>query len=161
MVLSPVHVSDTLLETILSRLKGVRTSLHGWIACCPAHNDREQSLSIGLGDDGHILLNCFAGCSFERIVQAMGMTVSELFPNDSAISDSQREQTQLKRLDLVDLAQEKQLPWKYLFHLGVTEKLAGCLQIPYHLPDGTLAPRHGLRTALVAKEGPHWSRGRA
>ena len=30
---------------------------------------------------------------------------------------------------------------------------------PYHLPDGTPAPRHRLRTALVAKEGSHWSKG--
>jgi putative DNA primase/helicase len=87
------------------------------------------------------------------------MTVTELFPNASNVSDSQPEQTQHKKLDLVDLAQEKQLPWKYLFHLGVAEKRPGCLQIPYHLQDGTLAPRHRLRTSLVAKEGSHWSNG--
>jgi hypothetical protein len=87
------------------------------------------------------------------------MIIVELFPNTSHVADSQPEQAQCKKLDLVDLAQEKQLPWKYLFHLGVTEKRAGCLQIPYHLQDGTLAPRHRLRTALAAKEGSHWSKG--
>ncbi|HEY6406262.1 MAG TPA: AAA family ATPase, partial [Ktedonobacteraceae bacterium] len=35
----------------------------------------------------------------------------------------------------------------------------GGLQIPYHLPDGTRAPRHRIRTALVAKEGSRWSKG--
>src|SRR5215831_15251066 len=87
------------------------------------------------------------------------MTVIELFPNASPISDLQPGQTQSKKLDLVYLAQEKQLPCKYLFHLGVTEQRPGCLQIPYHLQDGTLAPRHRLRTSLVAKEGSHWSKG--
>jgi hypothetical protein len=92
-------------------------------------------------------------------MEALDMTIVELFPNTSHESDSQPEQTQCKKLDLVALAQEKQLPWKYLFHLGVTEKREGCLQIPYHLQDGTLAHRHRLRTALVAKEGSHWSKG--
>jgi hypothetical protein len=72
---------------------------------------------------------------------------------------SQPEQTQRNVLTLVDLASDKLLHWKYLLRLGITEQRAGCLQIPYHLPDGTPAPRHRLRTALVAKEGSHWSKG--
>ena len=39
------------------------------------------------------------------------------------------------------------------------EHPSGGLQIPYHLPDGTLAPRYRIRTALVAKEGSRWSKG--
>ncbi len=159
MVLSPVPLPDAPVESVLARLKGVRTSLHGWVACCPAHFDREPSLSIGLGDEGQVLLNCFAGCSLERIVEAMGITVAELFPRDPSVSNSQSGQTQHNVLTLVDLASDKLLPWKYLLHLGITEKRAGCLQIPYHLPDGTPAPRHRLRTALVAKEGSHWNKG--
>src|SRR5579864_7066127 len=159
MVQSPVPFPDALIETVLARLKGVRTSLRGWVACCPAHRDREPSLSIGLGDEGQVLLNCFAGCTLDKIVEAMGITVTELFPNAPSTSDSQPEQTQRNVLTLVDLALDKLLPWKYLLHLGVTEKRAGCLHIPYHLPDGTPAPRHRLRTALVAKEGSHWSKG--
>ncbi len=37
------------LERVLGRLSGVRKSLKGWTACCPAHDDRTPSLSIGLG----------------------------------------------------------------------------------------------------------------
>ena len=159
MVLFPVPFPDSPLETVLARLKGVRTSLRGWVACCPAHRDREPSLSIGLGEQGQVLLNCFAGCSLDRIVEAMGIAVAELFPKAPSASDSQREQMQRNVLTLVDLALDKLLPWKYLLHLGLTEQRAGCLQIPYYLPDGTPAPRHRLRTALVAKEGSHWSKG--
>ena len=159
MVLSPVQLPDAPIETVLARLKGVRKSLHGWVACCPAHSDREPSLSIGLGDEGQVLLTCFAGCSLEQIVEAMGITVADLFPKAASASESQPEQTQRNVLTLVDLASDKLLHWKYLLHLGVTEQRAGCLQIPYHLPDGTPAPRHRLRTALVAKEGSHWSKG--
>ena len=92
-------------------------------------------------------------------MEALGITTASLFPNAPSPTNVQLEQTQHKKLDLVYLAQEKQLPWKYLFHLGITEQRAGCLQIPYHLQDGRLAPRHRLRTALVAKEGSHWSKG--
>ncbi len=159
MVLSSVSFPDAPVERVLARLKGVRTSSHGWVACCPAHSDREPSLSIGLGDEGQVLLTCFAGCSLEQIVEAMDITVTDLFPKVAAASESQPEQTQRNVLTLVDLASVKLLHWKYLLHLGVTEQRAGCLQIPYHLPDGTPAPRHRLRTALVAKEGSHWSKG--
>ena len=159
MVLSPVSFPDAPIESVLARLKGVRKALHGWVACCPAHSDREPSLSIGLGDEGQVLLTCFAGCSLDSIVEAMGITVSDLFPAAPSASDSQPEQAQRNVLTLVDLASDKLLHWKYLLHLGVTEQRAGCLQIPYHLPDGTPAPRHRLRTALVAKEGSHWSKG--
>src|SRR5260370_8457949 len=33
------------------------------------------------------------------------------------------------------------------------------LHIPYHLVDGTLAPRSRIRTALIAREGSRWSKG--
>src|SRR5437870_3947424 len=159
MVLSSVSYPDAPVETVLARLKGVRTSKRGWVACCPAHSDREPSLSIGLGDEGQVLLNCFAGCTLERIVEAMGIIVADLFPKAPAVSWSQPEQTQRNVLTLVDLASDKLLHWKYLLHLGITEQQAGCLQIPYHLPDGTPAPRHRLRTALIARQGSHWSKG--
>src|SRR5260370_180288 len=64
-----------------------------------------------------------------------------------------------KTLSLRDLALEKQLPWQFLFRLGVMEHPSGGLQIPYHRPDGTLAARHRIRTALIAKEGSRWSKG--
>lgn len=38
-----------------------------WVARCPAHDDAAPSLSIGTGDDGRVLLHCFAGCTFADI----------------------------------------------------------------------------------------------
>ena len=43
----------------------------GWMAKCPAHDDKEPSLSI-LVSDGKLLMNCFAGCSFDEILGALG-----------------------------------------------------------------------------------------
>jgi hypothetical protein len=40
-------------------------------ARCPAHDDRHPSLSIRNGDDGRLLLHCFAECTFFEIVAAL------------------------------------------------------------------------------------------
>jgi AAA domain-containing protein len=162
MATSLAHTSSSAIEQVLSHLTGVRASMRGWRACCPAHPDRRPSLSIGIGEQGQVLLKCFAGCPLERIVEAIGLTVTDLFPDAASDPDVQATlpgNTRHPTLTLVDLALEKQLPWKFLFHLGVMEQPSGGLQIPYHLPDGTLAPRHRIRTALAAKEGSHWSPG--
>ena len=163
MVANFTQQSSPVIEQVLSHLTGVRTSIHGWRACCPAHPDRKPSLSIGVGEQGRVLLKCFAGCSLERIVEAMGLTMTDLFSGATSSSDEQAAlpgKTRHSTLTLVDLAMEKQLPWKFLFSLGVMEDPSGGLQIPYHLQDGALAPRHRIRTVLVAKEGSYWSSGK-
>src|SRR5579875_445323 len=148
------------LQTLLTRLQKVRKVTHGWTARCPAHRDKHPSLSIDLGEQGHILLKCFAGCSLEAIVQAVGMSMTELFPTTPAPPASASRRSQYQPLTLLDLAEEKMLPWKHLFRLGVTEEKGGVLRIPYYLPDGTPAPRHRLRTSLVARKGSSWSKGK-
>src|SRR6266566_8158893 len=107
MVTSFAQQSSPALEQVLSQLKGVRTSMHGWRACCPAHADRKPSLSIGLGEHGQVLLKCFAGCSLERIVEAMGLTMTDLFPDAPSAPDGQATtsgKTRHPTLFLVDLA---------------------------------------------------------
>lgn len=73
--------------TILDRLEDVRENARGWMAVCPAHEDRSASLSIGLGDDGRILLNCFAGCSTTDVIAAAGVEWAALFPEGPRLSE--------------------------------------------------------------------------
>jgi DNA-binding MarR family transcriptional regulator len=161
MVMSPVYSSSPALDNVLAHLKGVRTSLRGWKACCPAHADREPSLSIGLGEQGQVLLKCFAGCPIERITEAMGLTLADLFPDGMSASErASSNGAHHAPLTLLDLALEKQLPWQFLFNLGVMERPSGGLHIPYHLADGSPAPRSRIRTALIAREGSRWSKGK-
>ena len=52
------------LADVLARLDGVRPSGEGFTARCPAHEDREASLSVTEGTKGAtVVLHCFAGCS--------------------------------------------------------------------------------------------------
>ena len=52
----------------------------GLMAKCPAHDDRQASLSIKAGDDGRVLLHCHAGCEPRAIVDAIGLSLADLFP---------------------------------------------------------------------------------
>ena len=69
-----------LADKIIPLLEGVRsTGQDRWIARCPAHDDRSPSLSIKEVAD-RLLLHCFAGCETYEIVSALGMELSDLFP---------------------------------------------------------------------------------
>jgi hypothetical protein len=57
-------------ETIAKALGG-RKAGGGWMARCPAHDDREPSLSIRDADDGKVLVRCHAGCDQERVIAAL------------------------------------------------------------------------------------------
>ena len=46
----------------------------GFLAHCPAHEDATPSLSIATGDKQPVVVKCFAGCEFEAIRAALGLS---------------------------------------------------------------------------------------
>jgi hypothetical protein len=56
---------------------------HKYTARCPAHQDRSPSLSVSEGRDGQALVHCFAGCTAEDVVGALGLELRDLFPADT------------------------------------------------------------------------------
>ncbi len=77
--------------TLLELLEGVRETAPGrYIARCPAHDDRSPSLAIKDGDDGRVLIHCFAGCEPEAILSAIGMTFSDIMPERIGTEHSYR-----------------------------------------------------------------------
>ena len=69
------------VESLISRVGRVKRIGTGrYMARCPGHEDRTASLSVRELDDGRVLLHCFAGCNVGEVLGAMGMTVSDLFP---------------------------------------------------------------------------------
>lgn len=72
------------LGEFLARLEGVKRSGNGrYMALCPAHDDREPSLSIA-EKDGKVLLHCHAGCRTEDVLKALGLTMGDLFTDEAA-----------------------------------------------------------------------------
>lgn len=75
------------VDRVLPLLDGVKGAGRGkWIARCPAHDDRDPSLSIREGDDGRVLIHCFTGCSVPDIVAALGLQMGDLFAQSTPAS---------------------------------------------------------------------------
>lgn len=68
------------VDMLLARLDGVQKSGPGWRARCPACGGKSRKVSVGITDDGKILVCCFGGCEALAVVQAVGLTLSDLFP---------------------------------------------------------------------------------
>jgi len=69
----------TPLELVLSHLPDARKNGSGFVARCPAHEDRHASLSIGVGDDAKVLIKCFVGCPTETVLARLGLQLRDLF----------------------------------------------------------------------------------
>jgi hypothetical protein len=115
------------IEDFVSRLDGVKQTGRGqWMARCPAHEDRSPSLSIGGGDDGRVLIKCFAGCLVDEIAGAVGLTVSDLFPERPADSPPFVRGRQFPAGDVLEaLANEVMVVWVISrdMELGITPSI--------------------------------------
>ena len=71
------------IEEFLSYLKNVKKVRENqYMALCPAHNDKNPSLSIGLSENkNQILLHCYAGCSADDVLNTVGLKKKDLFNN--------------------------------------------------------------------------------
>ncbi len=143
------------IDNILARLQGVRKTAGGYTARCPAHDDRQQSLSIGEGKEGEVLLHCFAGCQTENVVAALGLTMADLYPQ----RQNRPASSKMSAITVEELAHDKGLPVEFLKSVGVEQGIGG-IKITYRLMDGSLAPRQRWRRALRAKDGSSWLRGK-
>lgn len=105
------------IDNILSRLDRVRKAGRGWTARCPAHEDRTSSLSVSAGEDGRVLLHCFASCATADVVAATGLTVADLF-----VRRPSSEMTFAERAALRE--QSRQAQWKAALNvLGLESKI--------------------------------------
>ncbi len=68
-------------EELLDRLHAKKNGSQ-WMALCPAHEDRNPSLSL-TKKNGKILLYCHAGCSPEAVCEALGLDIADLFAESS------------------------------------------------------------------------------
>lgn len=79
------------VDKLLARLDKVKqTGPNRWLACCPAHDDRSPSLAVRVTDDGTVLLKCWAGCGAADVVEAVGLSLQDLFPHNPTFRKSLR-----------------------------------------------------------------------
>lgn len=71
-------------EVLLSRLTNVHPAGRDkWRATCPAHGSgKNQALSVALKGD-RLLLHCFAGCSPDSVLTAVGLSWRDLYTGES------------------------------------------------------------------------------
>jgi hypothetical protein len=62
---------------------------------CPAHDDRNPSLSVSAGADGRVLLHCHAGCAVEDVLSALGLTLADLMPASESSGNGYHRPTEL------------------------------------------------------------------
>ncbi len=77
-------------ETIARKLGRARRSGSGsWTCCCPAHDDREPSLSVTDTADGKVLVHCHAGCDQATVIAAL--KARGLWPDSTTKEQAKRE----------------------------------------------------------------------
>ena len=70
------------INEILSKFQRVYKSGNDqWQCLCPAHDDKSPSVGIKYTKDGRILIHCFSGCPTNEILDAVGISFDDLFPD--------------------------------------------------------------------------------
>lgn len=114
---------------------------NSYMVSCPCHNDKKQSLCIS-EKEGKILINCFAGCQTDDILNAVGLEQKNLFNNinnNTALSKKPPNvdyyyNNNLKKNRFYRLYNgkwEKNFCWKHLKN-GKWVNGAGCKNIPLY-----------------------------
>lgn len=134
---------------LASRIAGSKPVRAGYVAPCPAHEDKEPSLSFMDGEKG-VLVKCHAGCTTEEVCKAIGLTVKDLFSDNGSrprptpgkatkkAAQVTHKATKTKErgegYTLEEYAKDKRLPLELLKGLGCSTMNytgAAAVRIPY------------------------------
>jgi 5S rRNA maturation endonuclease (ribonuclease M5) len=133
-------------EQVLERFHARRVGAD-YMAKCPAHEDGTASLSI-TQKDGKILLHCMAECATKDVLNAVGMTFADLFPNGAKANTSKKAARRIVAVyDYTDESGHNLLFQTVRFDPkdfsqrrpdgkgGWTWNLEGVRLVPYNLPE--------------------------
>ena len=137
-----------------SKLFKIKKTSNGIEALCPAHDDKKASLTASHTAD-KILFNCQAGCSFDKVVSALGMEETQFF--------AQEEKTQPKTIEstyryedkdgnhVMDVVRFKPKDFRPRRPDG-RYTLEGITRVPYRLPQMLEAIKDKKTVLLVEGE---------
>ena len=108
------------IDLVLSRLGGSKpTTRDRWRSSCPACGGNKSALSVGIGNDDAVLIQCFKGCDVDAVVAAMGLQVHDLFPTKLTGSPALRRRGMLTAGQALDvIARECLLTWTAALNLA-------------------------------------------
>jgi hypothetical protein len=155
---------DDVIDLVLGKLDGVRQRGGYWMARCPAHEDREASLSVARGTEQPAVFKCHAGCERDAILDALGLTLADVSkpreerggewtPHGDAVAVYDYTDEEGNLLYQVLRTAGKQFPqrrpdgsggWKW--------KLGGIRRVPYRLPKLLAAVRDGKTIYITEGE---------
>jgi RecA-family ATPase len=132
---------------------------------CIAHGGRNRNLQIREDEDGHVILKCYsAGCETKAIVEKLGLTMSDLFPQDASNGHRPRNTT----LSTSELSEAKTIDPRLFFKWGIRDgamtfhtregkpyQRKGVI-VPYYNMDGAQYRRVRLRVALEGERRFYW-----
>lgn len=138
----PAHDLRSVIATVLHDGRNHDTR-------CPGHDDRVASLSVGPGRNGGIVMCCQAGCTTESVLDAAGMTWTDVMPpsrsNGPAVTYDYTDEAgtllyQVCRLDPKDFRQRKPngTGWEW--------NIKGVRRVLYRLPK-----LHGQRVVYIVE----------
>lgn len=162
------------LEKVLSALEGTerRNGHHAARCPLPSHGlgrgDLNPSLSISEGDDERVLLRCRAGCRTEDVVEAAGLTMADLFPDNgergrgNTYPSKNASTVQRSGVTVEEYAAHKKLPVEHLAEVCGVEQISykggPAVRMPYLDEEGRpVCTRFRVslegKTRVVTKKG--------
>lgn len=135
----------------------------GYSAKCPAHEDRNPSLSVNEGRDGNALVYCHRGCPLAEIAAALQIDVADLFEPEEDRPAEPAPKVVTERYDYVSetgelLFQVERLAPKGFRqrrpdgHGGWEYRLGDTRRVLYRLPAVTEAVKAGALICVVEGE---------
>jgi hypothetical protein len=93
---------------ILDRLQRVKQTRAGnYLAACPCcQSKRGRPISVRELDDGRVLLYPFCGCETGVVLEALGLTLSDLFP-DGCLGELKATHSGIPARDLLEVVSEE------------------------------------------------------
>jgi len=92
---------NTPIDLVLQRVPGAKKAGAGWRAPCPSCGADSKSAKLAMSEsaDGRVLLHCFAGCAAGAVLNAIGLTLGDLFDRPATAQDGPTERRH-RRVDL-------------------------------------------------------------
>lgn len=133
------------LNEFLAHFNNVKGTGNGqYKALCPAHEDHNPSLSIGLSKDGkRVLLHCFAGCTEKDIIKEAGLSMNDLIMKQKDSSQVEVRKQTYEYVDAEGTLLYRRIRTDYVdgsksFYFeqpnGV-KTVKGVQRVPYNLPN--------------------------